>query len=97
MQNSQRITVIEDQKNLRDGIVSLINATDGFRVAGSFETMEEALRNIEKDFPNIVLSDIGLPGMSGIDGIKILKGRYPQLLFLVLTVLEDDERIFEAL
>lgn len=97
MQNSQRITVIEDQKNLRDGIVSLINTTEGFRVAGSFETMEEALRNIEKDFPNIVLIDIGLPGMSGIDGIKILKGRYPQLLFLVLTIHEDDERIFEAL
>src|SRR5262245_43742801 len=97
MQNSQRVTVIEDQKNLRDGIVSLINATDGFRVAGNFETMEEALRNIEKDFPHIVLVDIGLPGMSGIEGIKILKERYAQLLFLILTVHEDDERIFEAL
>ncbi|MCI0412475.1 response regulator transcription factor [bacterium] len=96
-QSPCRVGVIEDQKHLRESLVSLINATDGFRIAGSFETMEEALRSIEKDFPHIVLTDIGLPGMTGIQGIRILKDRYPRLLFLVLTVHEDDERIFEAL
>lgn len=97
IQSPCRVGVIEDQKHLRESLVSLINSTDGFRIAGSFETMEEALRGIEKDFPHIVLTDIGLPGMTGIEGIRILKDRYPRLLFLVLTVHDDDERIFEAL
>ena len=59
--------------------------------------MEEALRRIHNHPSNILLVDIGLPGMSGIEGIRILKERYPKLLFLILTVHEDDERIFEAL
>jgi DNA-binding NarL/FixJ family response regulator len=59
--------------------------------------MEDALAQISREMPDIVLSDIGLPGMDGIEGIKILKDRYPQLLILMLTVYDDDDRIFEAL
>jgi DNA-binding NarL/FixJ family response regulator len=59
--------------------------------------MEEALERIAGDLPDVVLNDIGLPGMSGIEGIRILKERYPDLLVLMLTIHDDDERIFDAL
>jgi len=75
----------------------LINGTDGFRCCGAYRTMEEALDKIKGEVVDVVLSDIGLPGMSGIEGIRILKERYPNLLLLMLSVYDDDERIFDAL
>src|SRR4026209_471430 len=59
--------------------------------------MEDAFEHIAGDVPDVVLNDIGLPGMSGIDGIRILKERHPGLLVLMLTIYDDDERIFDAL
>jgi DNA-binding NarL/FixJ family response regulator len=59
--------------------------------------MEEAFQRLAADVPDAALIDIGLPGMSGVQGIQILKDRFPQILLLVLTVYDDDERIFEAL
>src|SRR5262249_27490045 len=59
--------------------------------------MEEAFEKIRQDLPNVVLCDIELPGMNGIEGIRILKERYPNLLVLMLTVYDDDDRIFDAL
>ncbi len=59
--------------------------------------MEEALAQIGRDLPDVVLIDIGLPGMSGIEGTRLLKARYPNVLLLILTVYDDDDRIFGAL
>jgi len=59
--------------------------------------MEEALEKIGADLPDVALVDIGLPGMSGVDGVRLLKERYPQLVILMQTVYDDDERIFDAL
>jgi len=59
--------------------------------------MEDALRSIESNLPNVVLTDIGLPGMSGVEGIRILKERHPELPILALTVYDDDEDVFDAL
>src|SRR5439155_11838137 len=64
---------------------------------GSFRTMEEALDKIGFDLPDVVLADIGLPGMNGIEGTRALKERYPDLTLLILTVYDDDDRIFDAL
>ena len=75
----------------------LIDGTDGFRCVGSFRSMEEALDKIGGNLPDVVLADIGLPGMNGIEGVRLLKERYPSLTLLMLTVYEDDERIFDAL
>ncbi len=92
-----RIAIIEDKKEIRDGLAMLVNGTDGFHCSGGYRSMEQALDQLGADLPDIVLSDIGLPGMSGIDGIRILKERYPQLIILMLSVYDDDERIFNAL
>lgn len=92
-----KTAIIEDQKKIREGLTSLIEFTPGFICAGSYRSMEEALAQISFDFPDVVLSDIGLPGMDGIEGIRILKQKYPHLTVLMLTIYDDDERIFDAI
>jgi Response regulator containing a CheY-like receiver domain and an HTH DNA-binding domain len=92
-----RAAIIEDQRELREGLATLINFTKGFKCTGAYRTMEEALARIRHDMPDFVLCDIGLPGMSGIEGIRKLKEAHPALTILVLSVYDDDERIFDAL
>jgi DNA-binding NarL/FixJ family response regulator len=92
-----KVAIVEDRREIRDGLAMLIGGTEGFRCTGSFRSMEEALSKISFDVPDIVLCDIQLPGMSGIEGMRILKERYPTMLLLMLTVYDDDERIFDAL
>jgi DNA-binding NarL/FixJ family response regulator len=92
-----KAAVVEDMKDIRDGLTTLINFTEGFRCTGSYRSMEEALARIDSEVPDVLLSDIGLPGMSGIQGIRIIKERYPDMQVLMLTVYDDDDRIFDAL
>src|SRR5688500_1489772 len=92
-----KVAIIEDRREIREGIATLIQFTEGFSCVGQFYSMEEALQQIGNCPPDVALVDIGLPGMSGIEGIEILKVRHPQLLILVLTVYDDDERIFRAM
>jgi len=95
--NIIKTAVVEDMRDIREGLATLINFTEGFACTGAFRTMEEAINRLKYEIPDVLLSDIGLPGMSGIEGIKILKEIYPQMTVLMLTVYDDDERIFDAL
>jgi DNA-binding NarL/FixJ family response regulator len=92
-----RVAIVEDERDIRECLTFLIDGTDGYACTGSYRTMEEALDRIGHQLPSVVLSDIGLPGMDGIEGIRILKKRHPDLLILMLTVYDDDERIFDAM
>ena len=92
-----KIAIVEDVREIREGLARLINATPGYRCTGVYASMEEALEKLPNNLPDLVLSDIGLPGIDGISGIKILKEQYPELLILMLTVYHDNERIFDAL
>jgi DNA-binding NarL/FixJ family response regulator len=92
-----RVAIVEDRREIREGLAMIINGTPGFRCSGSYRSMEEALERIGTELPDVVLNDIQLPGMNGIEGIRILKERYPKLVVLMLTVYDDDDRIFEAL
>ena len=92
-----KTAIVEDQRNIREGLAMLINGTPGYCCTGSYRSMEEALDKINQAMPDVVLCDIGLPGMSGIEGIRLLKEQYPKLMLLMLTVYDDDERIFDAL
>jgi DNA-binding NarL/FixJ family response regulator len=92
-----KIGIIEDQPKIREGLRSLIDGTDGYRCVGSFGSMEEALAKVNYDLPDVLLVDIGLPGMSGIEGTRRLKDEHPGLAVLMLTVYDDDRRIFDAM
>jgi len=92
-----KVAIIEDQRDIREGLAMMIKFTDGYHCTGGFRSMEEALEKISFDLPDIVMVDIGMPGMSGIEGIRLLKERYPAMLLLMLTVYDDDEMIFDAL
>lgn len=92
-----KVAIIEDEREIRECLTFLVCGTEGYSCTGSYRTMEEALDKIPRQLPDIVLSDIGLPGMSGIEGVRVLKERYPDLLLMMLTVYDDDERIFDAM
>src|SRR5947207_2058610 len=92
-----QVGIIEDQREIREGLKELIDGAEGFRCSAVFGSIEEVLPRIGNDLPDVVLVDIGLPGKSGIEGIRLLKERYPKLVLVVLTVFEDDRRIFEAI
>jgi DNA-binding NarL/FixJ family response regulator len=92
-----KVAIVEDLRDIREGLATLIKFTEGYQCTGSFRSMEEALEKIRFELPNIMLVDIGLPGMSGIEGIRLLKESYPEMLLLMLTVYDDDEMIFHAL
>jgi len=94
---SIKIAIVEDQREIREGLAQLINATPGYRCTGAYASMEEAIEKLPKNLPDLLLSDIGLPGIDGIRGVRILKERHPELLILMLTVYDDNERIFDAL
>ena len=91
------VGIIEDQPRIREGLRSLIDGTEGYRCVGSFGSVEEALAKIDREWPDVLLMDIGLPGMSGIEGTRRMKDLRPALNVLMLTVYDDDRRIFDAL
>jgi DNA-binding NarL/FixJ family response regulator len=91
------VAIVEDVGDIRGGLAALIDGTDGYCCLGAWGSMEEALHRIRSPLPDVVLVDIGLPGMTGIEGIRILRERYPDLAMLVLSVYDDDRRIFDAL
>src|SRR5262245_3423103 len=90
------VAIIEDLREIREGLGILIDGTPGFRCTGRYGSMEEAMAGMRQP-PHVVLIDIGLPGMSGIEGVKWLRATHPSTAPVVLTVYDDDERIFEAM
>lgn len=92
-----RVVIIEDLREVREGLQMLINGTNGFRCAQGYSMMEKALAHIDEDHPDVILTDLGLPGMSGIEGIRALRERHLDVPIIALTVYDNDEQIFAAL
>ena len=90
--------IIEDDDLYRDTLRSLIDSTEGMRCTRAFRTCEEAFKVLEKEYaPEVVLMDIGLPGMSGIDGIRRIKSTSPATDLVILTIHEEDQNVFRAI
>ena len=92
-----RVIVIEDERELRYGLQTILNYTPDFVCVKSFSAMDEALRHIHADSADLILTDIGLPRLNGIEGTRILRERFPALPIVVLTVHSEDDKIFQAL
>ena len=94
---SLRVVLIEDLRDIRLGLVALINGTTGFECVAAYGSVETALAQIERVAPDVILTDIGLPGMSGIEGIERFRKIFPDIPIIALTIYDNDEQIFNAL
>lgn len=92
-----RVCIIEDDQTIREGYAYLIEQTEGYKVINAYPSFEEAAKKIVHDDPDVVLLDVELPGLSGIDAIPKLKKLLPETYILILTVYEQDLLIFRAL
>ena len=92
-----KICVVEDLNEIREGVVNLLELDKRFEVLSSFSSAEQALTELEAWEPDITIMDINLPGINGIECIRKLKPRCPKIQFMMFTIYEDDEKVFEAL
>ena len=91
------VSIIEDDQRVRESLAVLINGTENVRCVSSYATGEAALEDVVRKKPEVVLMDINLPGMSGIECVRKLKAQLPRLQVLMLTMYEDDEKVFQSL
>lgn len=91
------VSLVEDQTGLRQSIAEYVNAAPGYRCVSAYASAEEALKGLPRDRPQVVLMDINLGGMSGIECVRKLREFTPAMQILMLTVYEDSELIFNAL
>jgi DNA-binding NarL/FixJ family response regulator len=91
------VSIVEDSDKFRETLARVLNRAEGFRCLSSYPNAEEALKALPQDKPNVVLMDINLPGMNGVECVRQLKAAAPALQVMMLTVYEDTENIFNAL
>jgi len=92
-----KVTIVEDNEVIREGLRVLINGTHGFNCIGCYADCESLLNNIRNEVPDVLLMDIYLPGMSGIEGIRHVRELLPELAILMLTIYDENDLVFEAL
>jgi DNA-binding NarL/FixJ family response regulator len=94
---NKKVVVVEDNRGLREQLTQILDSAEDIRCVGAFSSAEEALKEIPARKPDVVLMDIKLPGMSGIECVAQLKRTMPALQIIMVTVYEDSERLFRAL
>lgn len=91
------VVIIEDLEDYRNGLVNLINWTEGYECAGAYATAEEAISALAAVHPDVALIDIRLPGKSGIDLVEFIHKNFPSILCMMCTAYDEDEKVFKAL
>jgi DNA-binding NarL/FixJ family response regulator len=91
------VSIVDDDQVIREGLASLLNGTDGYQCVGAYPDCETAIKDLEENLPDVILMDIELPGMSGIEGTHRIKQKHADMDIVVLTVHDDDELVFKAL
>ena len=92
-----RIAIFDDNKNIRESITLLLKTVPGFEVVGSFSHVLDCVEDVKECKPDIVLMDIEMPGMTGIEAVKSIKKEFPHIQVLMQTVFEDDDRVFDSI
>ncbi|MCK6621096.1 MAG: response regulator transcription factor [Calditrichaceae bacterium] len=91
------VAIVEDNEDLRLGTLYVLKASPSVKVVGEYEDAEDFLKDVKSNPPDVVLMDIGLPGMSGIEATRELKRRHPRVQVIILSVFEDNENVFQAI
>lgn len=94
---SIRIAIFDDNKNLRNSIILLLNTDPSFEVVGTFSDARHCVNNVLLSRPDVILMDIEMPGINGIEAVKLLSKEFPHIQILIQTVFEDDERVFDSI
>jgi DNA-binding NarL/FixJ family response regulator len=95
--DSISVALVDDKPAIRRGLAVLIDGTPGYRCAGTFGSVEEAMRALAREVPDVLLLDINLPGIPGSEGARVLHETYPSMQILMLTIYDENERIFESI
>lgn len=91
------VAIVEDVKDIREGIAFMVNQAEDCFISGTYPNAEDAVKALIKDPPDVILMDIVLPGMSGIDCVRLIKEKVPSVDVLMLTVHSDDQSVFQSL
>jgi DNA-binding NarL/FixJ family response regulator len=97
MEKDIRVVIFEDNYLLRDGYFQLINGMPGYTCAGAYDNASDLLFKIKHSNPEVILMDIDMPGINGIEAVRIIKKEFPHIRIIMQTVFEDDEKIFNAI
>ncbi len=92
-----RVTIFDDNKKLLESLDVLIDGTPGFQIAGTYLDCSDLQKKIEKSQPDVILMDIEMPGINGIEAVKMVKNHFPKINVLMQTAFENDEHVFEAI
>ena len=92
-----RVLIFEDNMSLRNSLYQLVDGSEGYKCVGAHENCSQLLKNVQESRPDVVLMDIQMPGMNGIEAVKVLREKYPQLKILMQTIFEDSEKIFQSI
>ena len=92
-----RVCIFEDNTQLRESLFNLVDASDGFICVGAFANCDDIIDKVSSVKPHVILMDIELPGLNGIDAVGLVKGKFPEAKILMETIFEDDEKVFRSI
>ncbi len=92
-----KVIIFDDNDSLRDSVAMLLQNTSDFTLAGAYAHCLDVIENIKDTRPDVVIMDIDMPGMNGIEGVRLIRKNFPTVQILMLTVFDDDEKVFAAI
>ena len=95
--NGIKVIIFDDNDSLRDSVAMLLLESEDFTLAGTYSHCLDVTDNIRDTKPDVVIMDIDMPGMNGIEGVKVIRKNFPTVQILMLTVFDDDEKVFAAI